>query len=183
LDENVDNPDERYWQRTLEANGWVIAQVYAVPIMLIDGQVYVGGKRITNQSGNTADFLYRNGITGNVALVEIKIPVTPLLGSQYRNNVVNVSADLSGGLMQSLNAQRSLMENFTTLVSDDSMVGRPLSPRGLSIVGSVKLLQTHEQKASSEMFRNNQREIDIVTFDEMREKIDLMIELLKNVAK
>jgi hypothetical protein len=183
LDENESNADEAYWQQTLESNGWAIAQVYAVPVMLIHSQVYVGGKRFTNQSGNTADFLYENGITGNVVLVEIKTPVTPLLGSQYRNNVVNVSGDLSGGLMQTLNAQRSLAENFTTLMSDDTTHRRPLSSRGLLIVGSAAQLRSHEQKASFEMFRNNQREIDIVTFDELRQKIDLMIELLQNVAK
>ncbi|MGH9919185.1 MAG: Shedu anti-phage system protein SduA domain-containing protein, partial [Nitrososphaerales archaeon] len=146
LDDNADNDDEAYWQRTLESNGWAIAQVYAVPVMLIHSQVYVGGKRITNRSGNTADFLYANGITGNVVLVEIKTPVTPLLGSPYRNNVVNVSADLSGGLMQILNAQRSLTENFTTLMTDDSDLRRPLSPRGLLIVGSATQLRTHPQK-------------------------------------
>jgi hypothetical protein len=43
LDENEANADEAYWQKTLEANGWAIAQVYAVPPMLIYGQVYVGG--------------------------------------------------------------------------------------------------------------------------------------------
>lgn len=183
LDENLDNANEAYWQRTLEANGWAIAQVYAVPVMLIHGQVYVGGKHITNRSGNTADFLYENRITGNVVLVEIKTPVTPLLGSPYRNNVVNVSGDLSGGLMQILNAQRSLTENFTALMSDDSTLRRPLSPRGLLIVGSAGQLRNHEQTASFEMFRNNQREIDIVTFDELRQKIELMIDLLQNVAK
>ncbi len=37
--------------------------------------------------------------------------------------------------------------------------------------------------ASFELFRNNQREIDIITFDELRQKIDLMIDLLQNVAR
>jgi len=183
LDENEANSDEGYWQTTLEANGWAISQVYAVPVMLIHGQVYVGGKRITNRSGNTSDFLYQNGITGNVVLVEIKTPVTPLLASSYRNNVVNVSADLTGGLMQILNAERSLTENFTALMSDEPIGQRPLSPRGLLIVGAASQLNDHDEKACFEMFRNNQREVDIVTFDELRQKIDLMIELLQNVAK
>ena len=183
LDDNEGNDDETYWQRTLQANGWAIAQIYAVPIMLIQSQVYVGGKLVTNRMGNTADFLYENEISGNVVLVEIKTPVTPLLGAVYRNNVVNVSGELSGGLLQILNAQQSLRENYASLVSEDMVSQRPLSPRGLLIVGSLRQLRRHAQKASFELFRSNQREIEIVTFDELQRKIGLMIELLQNVAK
>ncbi|WP_366526423.1 Shedu anti-phage system protein SduA domain-containing protein [Ferrimicrobium sp.] len=56
-------------------------------------------------------------------------------------------------------------------------------PRGLLIIGSTSQLQEDEQVASFELFRNNQREIDIITFDELRQKIDLMIDLLQNVAR
>jgi hypothetical protein len=137
--------------------------------MRIHGQVYVGGKRITNRSGNTSDFLYRNGITGNVVLVEIKTPVTPLLASAYRNNAVNVSSHLTGGFMQILNAERSLTQNFTELIKDEPAGHRLLSPRGLLIVGSASQLDSHDEKVCSEMFRNNQGEVDIVTFDELRQ--------------
>jgi hypothetical protein len=63
LDDHEDSDDEAYWQRTLRTHGWVIS-VYAVPIMLIQSQVY--GKLVTNKVGNTADFLYENEISGNV---------------------------------------------------------------------------------------------------------------------
>ena len=54
---------------------------------------------------------------------------------------------------------------------------------GLLIVGSTTQLHDHARKASFELFRCNQREIEIVTFDELRRKIGLMIELLENVTK
>ncbi len=183
LDDNEGNGEEAYWQRTLQLNGWAVAQVYAVPIMLIQSQVYVGGKLVTNKMGNTADFLYENDISGNVVLVEIKTPVTPLLGKVYRNNVTNISEELSGGLVQILNARQSLIENYTALASEGMASPRPLSPRGLLIVGSSTQLGEHAEMASFELFRNNQREIEIVTFDELRRKIGLMIDLLKNVVK
>lgn len=100
LDENASNDDQSSWQGSLQRNGWAVAQVFAIPVMLIQSQVYVGGKRVTNRGGNTADFLYENEVTGNVVLVEIKTPATPLLGSQYRNNIFPASDDLSGGLAQ-----------------------------------------------------------------------------------
>jgi hypothetical protein len=96
--------------------------------------------------------------------------------------VVNVSSDLTGGLLQILNAERSMSEDFATLMSDEPTGHRPLSPKGLLIVGSASQLSSHEEKASFELFRNNQREVDIVTFNELRKKIDLMIELLQNVT-
>ena len=70
LEENADNDNESFWQNTLSEHGWVIAQVFAIPTMLIESQVYVGGKRFTNRDGNVADFLYQNDISGNVVLVE-----------------------------------------------------------------------------------------------------------------
>lgn len=183
LDENASNGDESYWQDILERNGWAISQVYAVPIMLIQSQVYVGGKLVTNRGGNTADFLYENDISGNLVLVEIKTPISPLLGKRYRNNVYNASEDLTGGLLQILNARQSLTEHYASLATDDMMSRHPLSPRGLLIVGSTSQLQDEAQQSSFELFRGNQREIEIVTFDELRRKIGLMVELLQNVAK
>jgi hypothetical protein len=91
--------------------------------------------------------------------------------------------ELSGGLLQILHDRQSLTENYRALVTDDMVSSRPLSPRGLLIVGSLGRLRKHAHKASFELFRSNQREIDIVTFDELRRKIKLMIELLENAAK
>jgi hypothetical protein len=183
LEENEENADEGYWQLTLDSNGWAIAQVYAVPIMLVHQQVYVGGKRITNRSGNTADFLFENSLTENVVLVEIKTPATPLLGPKYRNNVINVSPDLTGGLLQIMQNRQSLIEHFSELMSEEGTYRRPLSPKVLLIVGSADQFDEHDERASFEMFRNNQRDIDIVTFDELRQKIELMIKLLINVTQ
>ena len=57
-----------------------------------------------------------------------------------------------------MNARRSLIENFSELMSQEGSYRRPLSPKGLLIVGSTDQLQEQEQRASFEMFRNNQRE-------------------------
>jgi len=184
LDENSSNNEESYWQHSLERNGWVIAQVFAIPIMLIQSQVYVGGKRITNRGGNTADFLYENEVTGNVVLVEIKTPLTPLLGARYRNNIYPASDELSGGLAQVLNDRMSLTENYEGLATDEMRSRRPLSSRGLLIVGSAHdSLSDHDRRKSFELWRNNQREVDVVTFDELRKKVSLMVELLENAGK
>jgi len=184
LDDNMSNDDEAYWQRTLKSNGWAIAQVFAIPVLLIQSQVYVGGKLLTNRQGNTADFLYESEISGNVVVVEIKSPVTPLLGDdEYRNGVYAASRDLSGGLVQILHARKSLGENYERLMTDEMRSQRSLGPRGLLIVGSGSQLSNHARVESFELWRNSQRDLDIVMFDELRHKVGLMIQLLQNAAK
>jgi hypothetical protein len=181
LDENATIGDESVWQESLKRNGWAIAQVFAIPVMMLRSQVYVGGKRITNRGGNTADFLYQNDVTGNVMLVEIKTPLTPLLGPEYRNNVFPVSDDLSGGMTQLLHDRMSLAENYEALATEEMRSRRALSARGLLIAGTARSsLTDHERRRSFELWRNNQREIDIVTFDELRNKVGLMVELLES---
>jgi hypothetical protein len=184
LDQHAAEPNEDYWQALLEQYSWVIAQVYAIPLMIVRGQVYVGGKTLSNRGGNTADFLYENKISGNVVLVEIKTPASPIVGQLYRNNVHNTSRDVAGGVLQILNAKQSLLEGYRRLVGNELKSAIALSPRGLLIVGSQERgsLST-EQLRSFELFRNNQRDIDIVTFDELRSKVQTMVDLLQMAGK
>jgi hypothetical protein len=183
ITENSNNDDESFWQRTLAQNGWAIAQVFSIPILLVHDQVYVGGKRFSNTGGNTADFLFENNITGNVVVVEIKTPAAPLLASVYRNNVYPPSDELTAGLAQTLHARQSIVRNYDQLVTDGMRSSRVLSAKGLLIVGSAKRsLTTPEQSEAFELFRNNQRDIEIVTFDELREKLQLMIKLLESAS-
>ena len=73
-----------------------------VPCALYEAQAYVGGKTIDNHNGSALDFLYQNKLTNNVVLVEIKTPVTKLLGRQYRARSYSMSDELSGGIAQVL---------------------------------------------------------------------------------
>jgi hypothetical protein len=183
IEENMGNGDEAFWQRTLESNGWAIAQVFAIPTMLVESQVYVGGKKLTNRGGNTADFLYENQITGNVVVVEIKTPTTALVGAEYRNNVYPPSEELNGGMAQILHNRRSLTEHYASLVSEEMRSQQALNPRGLLIVGSATTLTDHPRREGFEQWRNNQREVDVVTFDELKNKVDLMVNLLENATQ
>jgi hypothetical protein len=179
---NSSRPDEDYWQDLLERHSWVISQVYAYPFVIIRGQAYVGGKRIDNRGGNVVDFLYANAITDNAALVEIKTPATPLLESkEYRNNTYNVFKELSGATQQLLVAKNSLVEDYRSLASDNPPVFRPFSPKALLIIGDTRSFpNATAARRSFELYRNNLREIDVITFDELAEKIRRLIELLES---
>ena len=100
--DNLGNSDEDYWQRTLEENSMLLHQAFAYPVVWIGSKAYVGGKRISNQGGGLVDFLSAVETTRAVGLIEIKTPVTRLLGPAYRDDVYPVSRELSGAIVQVL---------------------------------------------------------------------------------
>ncbi|MFJ2028616.1 Shedu immune nuclease family protein [Streptosporangium sp. NPDC087985] len=175
--------DEPYWHNLLKGNNWVLSQVYAQPIIIIDDQVYVGGKGIDNRDGNVADFLYGNRLTEDVALIEIKTPKTDLLSSQkYRNNTWSPSSELSGASQQILVNKRSLVEEYRCLAKEDDPTPiKAFNPRALLIVGNAKReLDLASKRRCFELYRRNLRDIDIVTFDELHSKARQLIDLFEN---
>ena len=99
MEDNMENDHEiEFWQRFFEENAWILAQLFHSPVMFYRGKKYLGGKGIDDHGGQYADFLYQNMITDNVAIVEIKTPVKPLIGRKYRQ-VFWLSEELSGGIL------------------------------------------------------------------------------------
>ena len=58
----------------------------------LNSKCYVGGKAVNNQGGNVVDFLIQRN--GDVTRIEIKTPMTDLLGGEYRKGVYPPSRDL-----------------------------------------------------------------------------------------
>ncbi len=115
---NMNNSSEDYWHDLFRRYPWVLSQLFAYPVIAIGDKVYVGGKGIDNHGGNIADFAFKNGLTQNIALVEIKTPTATLLGSKlYRQNAYPVSPEFAGATAQILATRSSLMEEYTSLVA------------------------------------------------------------------
>jgi hypothetical protein len=180
-EKNQGNDNEAYWQKLFEQHSWVLSQVCSQPLVIIRGQAYVGGKNIDNRDGNIVDFLYRNGITDNATLIEIKTPVTTLMASkEYRNNTYRPSGELSGATQQLLVDRLSLIQDYDSLTRDIEQNFRTFSPRSVLVIGNAeRQLDSRIKRQSFELYRSNLRDVDIVTFDELREKISLVIELLE----
>jgi hypothetical protein len=47
-------------------NHWILSNILSMPVVLLGGKVYVGGKSIQNRGGKEADFLFKNKLTKNV---------------------------------------------------------------------------------------------------------------------
>lgn len=179
---NKYDDSEEFWQKTLKENSWVIAQVFAFPVIIYRDKAYVGGKFLDNKGGNIVDFLYKNSLTDNIMLIEIKTPTTKLIGNKYRNNVYSTSADLSGSVSQILNYKTELERNYNSFSSRTTDKFLAFNPKCMVIIGSLGMKGLNElQKKSFELFRNDLRNVEIITFDELFHKIQLQLNMLENV--
>ncbi|OIN59807.1 Shedu immune nuclease family protein [Arsenicibacter rosenii] len=183
-DENRTNDSEEFWQRLFESNSWVISQIFSAPAVLLCEKAYVGGKRFDNKGGNIADFLYVNQLTSNALIVEIKTPTKKLMGNEYRNTFI-LSSELSGGTNQVLNYKNSIITNFNALVSDEYELIRfhTFDPKCVLIIGNYKdeIGDDIGKRKAFELARANSKAVDVITFDELFEKIQTMLRLLEGI--
>lgn len=174
--ENLDNGKEEFWQqKVFNENQWVLAQIFSCPCTIYAQKAFVGGKSLDNKGGNVCDFIYRNKMTQNVALIEIKTPCTEIVGKPYRETY-SMSLDMSGAVNQVLNYRDELQKNFSTLTRDleGADTVRAFSPKCVVVIGKISTLNAKQQKAF-ELYRSSFNNLTIITFDELHQKIcDLM---------
>jgi hypothetical protein len=176
--DHVRNSDEDFWQQFLKQYSWVIAQVFASPVVLFKDKAYVGGKTISNIGGNIADFLFKSQFTDNVLIVEIKTPVTPLLGPEYRHGAFQLSAEVNGSVSQILKYKHELQKNYADLKDADSFTA--FDPSCLVLVGNSSELRSEDRRRSFTLLRNDSRNVSIVTYDELFDKVALLIRLIED---
>lgn len=133
------------------------------------------------RGGKVCDFIYRNRLTKNVSLIEIKAPCQELLGNAYRGKsthqpVYSMSHDLSGAIAQVLDYRGHLIKNFHALRGNSDETFEAFEPRCIVVIGTLASLGKYKGgTASFENFRNSLANVTIVTFDELLERVDDMI--------
>ena len=181
MEDNMENDHEiEFWQRFFEENAWILAQLFHSPVMFYRGKKYLGGKGIDDHGGQYADFLYQNMITDNVAIVEIKTPVKPLIGRKYRQ-VFGLSEELSGGINQLLKQKSELLNNYATLYASAAKGGFPFNANNVEcviVIGAVGALSQEEQEVF-ESYRNELRSVRVIGFDELLKRINNMLALFE----
>lgn len=177
-EKNSNESKEEYWQNILQDNSIILSQLFSYPIVLTKGKAYVGGKDIFNTNGNIVDFLLSNKLTKSSILVEIKTPNTKLIGSKYREGIFNVSQELTGAIIQASIYKDSLLKEFNNLGKKiDFEVFNPLC---LVIAGNFQNENMdNEQRRSFEIFRSGLKDVQIITYDELFEKIRILLNLLE----
>jgi hypothetical protein len=178
---NSENDDEEFWQSTLTEFSWIISQIFAAPVILYKEKAYVGGKTIDNVGGNLVDMIYRNSLSSNLVLVELKTPCTGILGKEYRQTF-SMSNEMSGAISQTLNYKHQIQQNYVSLqMADKKDVFEVINPRTLLIIGNfTKEISVDNTKIEAfELFRQNLKDVCILTYDELFAKVEILKSILQ----
>ena len=181
LKENLDNDNEKDWQRIFNEHQWILSQMFSYPYTIYEEKAYVGGKDISNSGGNICDFIYQNSITQNAALIEIKTPNTPLIGQRYRGTF-SLSANLSGAINQVLNYKDNLTKEYYLLCGKSQVKYEAFNPKCFVLAGKITSLDS-AQVSTLENYRNSLMNIEIITFDELIRKVTDMLSLFDSEPK
>lgn len=175
-----DKDDEEYWQRFFNVNPFVLDLMFSAPVIIMKGKAYAGGNQFDNTGAQFADFLATNDLTRNAIIIEIKKPTTRILqNTEYRNGVYAPSNEMSGAVAQVGNYRQSLIIEHQTLTRASPGAFSVHYPRCLVIAGNGdREIDTDVKKKSFELFRNQLRDIDVVTYDELFNKIAKLVDLL-----
>lgn len=172
-DENERNEDEGFWQDLLKRNAWVFSQLTGSPVVLLAERAYVGGKGISNVGGSYVDYLVKNSLTDNVSLVEIKTPGAALCGAAYRSDsgIYAPGKDVAGGVVQVLGHRDKFLNHLNNLRAESDTPFHAYNPRCFLVVGHTDALKDEDSRRSFELFRNGQADVQILTFDEARARL------------
>ncbi len=166
------NPDEPVWQRFFEEHPFVLGMAFPYPVLLVGAQAHVGGVTWDGRGENIADFLYRQRLTGGLALVEIKTTRTRLLQTRpFRGSVYAAHAELCAAISQVLAQRSELTMNFHArarglVETDETHVGHV---HCMVIAGRDP--DTQDKRRSLDLFRNATKDVVVITFDELLDKL------------
>jgi hypothetical protein len=178
---NTENSSEEFWQKKLEENAYILSYVFSFPVVLLKGKAYVGGKGFDNTGGMVVDFLLKNEMTSNVALVEIKTPTAALLATTpYRNDIFSVTSEVIGAVQQVRNDKDTLTKEYHQIVNSGSDRFQAFNPKCLVVVGNGKELADPSRIKSFELFRGGLNDVQVITFDELFRKVETLVSLLEN---
>ncbi len=176
-DANKLNSDEGFWQITFSENTYALSQVFAVPLVFIQDKAYVGGTKLDGSEARFVDYLFSAESSREAILIEIKTPATSLLGGTYRDHPTP-SRELSVAIIQVLNYRLELLANLQTLMKRSDINISAFNPKCVIIVGNAEIQLTDPaSRKAFELFRSNQRDVEIITYDELFRKIEILTQL------
>jgi hypothetical protein len=182
FDKKIDsNYKEEIYQNFFQKNPFLLTMFAGSPYVQFNNKAYVGGKSFDNKNGQYPDFLYKHKLTNNNFIIEIKRPNTQLLEKMpYRKTgVYPPSKELSGAISQALTQKYQLETDIASLIknADDRDVDT-YNVQGLVIIGLLNKFDGDDVKAkkrSFELYRNNQKSLRIMTYDECQEQLNYFL--------
>ena len=169
---------ESVWQKFFDENPFILSLAFGYPIIKLGQQASIGGRKLSGKGEKVTDFLVKNSMTNNTAVVEIKTPNAKLLKkNQFRGGVFAPSEILSGSTIQALD-QKYQFEREISGFKDRSRVSdiESYSVQCCLVIGTMP--ETEDEQKSFELFRGNLKDVEIVTFNELLEKLVQLRDLL-----
>ena len=166
-----ENLSERHWQDFFRVNPFILSLVFGRPIVKIGDQASVGGRTISGGGDKIADFLVRNSLTNNAALVEIKVPKAKLLNdSPYRKSVFAPAGELVGAINQVLDQKSRFEQDIANIRNHNRALDvEAHHVHACLLIGTLPSGQ--DRVRSFELFRHNLKDVVVVTFDELLRKV------------
>lgn len=162
---------EGRWQEFFNENPFVLNMAFGYPIIKVRDQASVGGRKLSGDGEKITDFLVKNSLTNNTAIFEIKTPQTAILNkTPFRDGVFTPSADLSGSINQALDQKYQFQRQIAQIKDNTRLYDiESYAVHCCLVIG--KTPEGDDQKKSFELFRRNSKDVEIVTFDELLEKL------------
>lgn len=163
---------ENNWQKFLQGNPFILSMVFGRPIVKLADQASVGGRTISGGGDKIADFLVKNSLTNNAALVEIKTPNAKLLNKKpYRVNVFVPAGELVGAINQALD-QKNKFEQDIAMIRNRNRSLNVEAHHVQAFVLAGTMPTGDDRLRSFELFRHNLKDVVVMTFDELMRKVE-----------
>jgi len=162
---------EDTWQRLFNENPFILSLAFGYPAIKISDQASVGGKRLSGDGEKITDYLIKNGVTNNLALIEIKKPSSTLLNkTAYRGSVYCASTELTGSVTQVLDQCYQLQQNIASIKNNNRIYDiESYAIHCILIIGTMP--SDEDERKSFEIYRRNSKNVQIITFDELLLKL------------
>lgn len=170
---------EGRWQDFLNENPFILNMAFGYPVIKVRDQASVGGRKLTGDGEKITDFLVKNSLTNNTAIFEIKTPQTAILNkTPFRDGVFTPSADLSGSINQALDQKYQFQKQVAQIKDNTRLYDiESYAVHCCLVIG--KTPDGDDRKKSFELFRRNSKDVEIVTFDELLEKLKQLSAFLR----
>jgi hypothetical protein len=174
-----ENLVEARWQEFFNENPFILNMAFGYPVIKVRDQASVGGRKLSGDGEKITDFLVKNSLTNNTAIFEIKTPKTPILNkTPFRDGVYTPAADLSGSINQVLDQKYQFQKQIAQIKDNTRLYDiESYAVHCCLVIG--KTPDGDDQKKSFELFRRNSKDVEIVTFDELLEKLKQLSAFLR----
>jgi hypothetical protein len=177
---------EEEFQLLLKVDAKIFSLIFNSPVIFFSDKAYIGGKTLENKHGKIVDYLFNNSLTNDAIIIEIKRANENFLTNEYRDGIYKISPEISGAINQLLKYRLEYVQNFNHALctygqngGDTSLHPNAYSPKCILISGKISELDSPNKKQSFSLFKNSLKDLEIITYDEIIQKIITLIEILK----